>query len=124
MYKTHLYAIFAEYYKSAYIVKKFFIAFLGTMAGIWVSLFLITVGVVIVVAVAGASALMGESKAAKISSHSYLELKLEGEITERPGELDPIAIIQGERTATLGLNEIVGAIDAAASDSKIDAIAI
>lgn len=105
-------------------MKKFFIAFLGTMAGIWVSLFLITIGVVIVVAVAGASALVGESKAAKISGHSYLELKLEGEITERPGELDPISIIQGERTATLGLNEIVGAIDAAAADSKLDGIAI
>ena len=105
-------------------MKKFFIAFLGTMAGIWVSLFLITIGVVIVVAIAGASAMTGDSKSAKISSHSYLEINLEGEITERPGELDPIAIIQGERTATIGLNEIVGAIDAAATDSKIDGIAI
>ena len=94
------------------------------MAGIWVSLFLITIGVVIVVAIAGASAMTGDSKSAKISSHSYLEINLEGEITERPGELDPIAIIQGERTATIGLNEIVGAIDAAATDSKIDGIAI
>lgn len=67
---------------------------------------------------------MGEKNSTKISRHSYLELKLNGEITERPGTLDPIATLRGVRSATLGLNEIAGAIREAASDDKIDGIVI
>ena len=107
-----------------FVVKKFFIAFLGSLAGIWFSLFLLSVGVIMILAIAGTSALLGESKKTKISRHSYLELNLAGEITERPGQLDPLAFIQGERSTTLGLNEIVGAINAAATDDNIDGIAI
>ena len=67
---------------------------------------------------------MGEKSNVKISRHSYLNLKLNGEITERPGNLDPLAAIRGDHSATLGLNEIVGAIREAASDDKIDGIVI
>lgn len=105
-------------------MKKFFIVFLGTMAGIWVSLFLLTVGVILVIAVAGTSSMLKDGKNAKISSHSYLALNLSGEISERPGQLDPLAVLQGDRTVALGLNQIVGAIDKAATDDKIDGIAI
>ena len=105
-------------------MKRFFISFLGALAGIWVSLFLLSIGVVLVIAAIGASTVMGEKNNVKISRHSYLNLKLNGEITERPGNLDPLAAIRGDHSATLGLNEIVGAIREAASDDKIDGIVI
>lgn len=104
-------------------MKKFLLAFLGTLAGIWFSLFITFFGLILIVAAAGVASL-GNGKVVTVDSHSYLELTLVGEISDRPGRLDPIGALLGEDNRTQGVNEIVGAIDAAAYDDRIDGIVI
>ena len=51
-------------------MKKFFLAFLGTLAGIWLSLFIIFVGLMLVVVAAGVSTLNGV-KSVQVKSDEY-----------------------------------------------------
>lgn len=104
-------------------MKKFLLAFLGTLAGIWFSLFIAFFGLILIVAAAGVASL-GKGKIVDIDNHSYLEITLIGELTDRPGHIDPIGMLRGEDKRTQGVNEIVGAIGAAAFDSRIDGIVI
>lgn len=104
-------------------MKKFFVAFLGTMAGIWLSLFIAVIGIIIIVAAAGVSSI-SSGKVEKMERHSYLSLNLSGEISDRPKQIDPIAVLRDEWEPSLGVNEIVGALDAAADDDRIDGVAI
>jgi len=104
-------------------MKKFLLAFLGTLAGIWFSLFIAFFGLILIVVAAGVSSI-GNGKVVKVDSHSYLELTLVGEITDRPGRLNPIGALRGEDNRTQGVNTIVGAINAAAFDDRIDGIVI
>ena len=103
-------------------MKKFFIAFLGTLAGIWFSLFIAFIGVFVVLGAAMASSL--GSTTTKIEKGSVLLLNLSGQISDRPGSLDIMSAIQGNKTEIQGLNDIVGAITAAADDDRIDGIVI
>ena len=98
-------------------------AFLGTLAGIWFSLFIAFFGLLLIIAAAGVSSL-GRSKVVQVNDHSYLKLVLAGELSDRPGQLDPIAVMRGDKTVTQGVNEIVGSIDASAGDDRIDGIVI
>ncbi len=104
-------------------MKKFLLAFLGSLAGIWFSLFIAFFGLILVVAAAGVASL-GNGKVVNVDSHSYLEILLVGEVTDRPGRIDPIGILRGEDNRTQGVDEIVGAIGAAAFDDRIDGIVI
>lgn len=104
-------------------MKKFLLAFLGTLAGIWLSLLIIFVGLTLVFVAVGVTSLNG-AKTVQVKSDSYLELTLAGEITDRPGQLDPIGMIRGEDNRTQGLNEIVGAIRVAAKDDRIKGIVL
>lgn len=104
-------------------MKKFLLAFLGSLAGIWFSLFIAFFGIILIVAAAGVASL-GSGKVVNIDSHSYLEIVLVGELTDRPGRIDPIGMLRGEDNRTQGVNEIVGAIGAAAYDDRIDGIVI
>jgi len=98
-------------------------AFLGTLAGIWFSLFIAFFGLLLIIAAAGVSSL-GRSKVVQVNDDSYLKLVLAGELSDRPGQLDHIAVMRGDKTVTQGVNEIVGSIDASAGDDRIDGIVI
>ena len=76
-------------------MKKFLMAFLGTLAGIWFSLFIAFFGLILIVAAAGVSSL-GSGKVVQVRDHSYLNLVLVGEISDRPGQLDPMAFLRGD----------------------------
>lgn len=104
-------------------MKKFLLAFLGTLAGIWLSLLIIFVGLTLIFLAVGVTTLQG-SKSVQVKSDSYLELTLAGEITDRPGRLDPVGVLRGVDNRTQGLNEIVGAIRAAANDDRINGIVL
>ncbi len=104
-------------------MKKFFIAFLGTLAGIWCSLFIAFLGFTIIIAAAAASSL-GKKGVKEIKDDSYLELSLSGVINDRPGIKNPMDVIRGVDVELQGLNEIVGAIREAASDKHIKGIVI
>ncbi len=103
-------------------MKNFFISFLGALAGIWFSLFIAFIGIIIALAAAMASS--SGTKTVKIEKGSVLRLDLSGEISDRPGSIDLIAAIQNENTEVKGLNQIVGAIVNSATDDRIDGIVI
>ena len=104
-------------------MKKFFIAFLGSLAGIWFSLFIAFVGFTIIIAAAAASSI-GSKTVSEIKNNSYLNISMSGAINERPGMVKPIEVLQGIDKELLGLNEIVGAIRSAATDDCISGIFI
>lgn len=104
-------------------MKKFFMAFLGTLAGIWFSLFIAFFGLLLIIAAAGVSSL-SSGKIVQVDSHSYLHLSLAGEIADRPGQLDPIAVMRGDDTMAQGVYEIAGALDVASHDDRIDGVVI
>lgn len=104
-------------------MKKFFIAFLGTLAGIWFSLFLAFIGFTIIIAAAAASSI-GKKGVTEIKDNSYLVLSLSGVIDERPGVVKPIEVLRGIDADIHGLNQIVGAIRNAAEDDRISGIFI
>lgn len=101
-------------------------AFLGTLAGIWFSLLIAFFGLIILIAVAGAASIesLGSGKTVRVDGHSYLMLSLSGEISDRPGKIDPIAAVRGDSRVASGLNEIVGAIGAAAYDDRIEGVVV
>lgn len=103
-------------------LKKFFISMLGTMAGLWISIFLLIFGGVMVAVIAlGKSA--GESSV-KVEKHSVLVLDMSGVIEERyqPGSFMSF-IQQGENTAPT-LEELLGAVRSAADDNRIEGMYI
>lgn len=103
-------------------MKKFFISFLGALAGIWFSLFIAFFGFFIAI-VAGMASSGGKASVSKeIKKGSYLTIDLSGSIADRPGSLSPMQILKGDTDVPVGLNEIVGAIEAAATDDRIDGI--
>ncbi|MCM1522219.1 MAG: signal peptide peptidase SppA [Muribaculaceae bacterium] len=103
-------------------MKKFFISFLGAMAGIWFSLFIITIGFFIVIIAAAASSGGGSKGTLEVKKGSYLTIDLSGSISDRPGKIDPMRFLQGDTDVPMGLNQIVGAIEDAAEDDRIEGI--
>lgn len=103
-------------------MKNFLYSFLGTIAGIWVTIILCGIFFVmslVMIAVSGAS-----SSKTQIKSNSVLYLNLSGEITENPKARDLFAEIQGENIEAMPLNELTAAIRRSASDPKIKGIFI
>lgn len=101
-------------------MKQFFLYVLATIVGLWVTFIVATVGsllMMILMIVAGAS-----SSAPKIQSHSILHINLEGQIEERVQGESLLDQLQGIGEKSLPLNDLVRAIDNAASDSKIEGI--
>ncbi|MCM1520801.1 MAG: signal peptide peptidase SppA [Lachnoclostridium sp.] len=104
-------------------MKRFLISFLGTMAGIWLSILLLFVGffIVIVAAVASSSS---TKNSGSIGKNTVLHLQMSGEITDRPSTPDLQQIITGDDSNSQGLNDITGAILLAARDKNVDGIFI
>lgn len=99
-------------------MKNFFIAFLGSLAGIWFSLMLLFFGSIIVISCAIAFSGGSSDPTVKLSDNSVLRLDLNCIITDREQSVDIFAQLQGDQTPSQALNKVVGAIDKAASDKK------
>ncbi len=103
-------------------MKNFLYSFLGTIAGIWVTIILFSILMIVsivIMAVSGAS-----NSAENIRNNSILYIDLNGEIVEHPQVRDLWAEIRGEAMPSTSLSELVAVIDAAASDNKIKGIFI
>ena len=101
-------------------MKKFFYSFLGTIAGIWVSVILGTLLIFLTIGVIAAS---GDSKGSvKIKDDSILHLQLNGTVADRASTRNLIDELYGTETATINLNDIVDAIAAAKDDDRIKGI--
>lgn len=102
-------------------LKNFFIAFMGTMAAIWLSGFLFIVGIILVIAIA----IGGLAGSMEIEEHSILVLDLHGAIPEREVKPSVSEIVTGDYDSKVAsLDEMIKAIRLAASDSNIDGLYI
>lgn len=64
----------------------------------------------------------GKQESFALQNNSVLNLRLQGSIQERGAESDPFSELLGNRTVTMGLNDIVGAIRKAKNNDKVKGI--
>ena len=101
-------------------LKRFFVSMLGTMAGLWISIFLLVFGGIMVAAIAlGKSA--GDN-AVKVKNNSVLVLDLAGNVEERYQPASFMAYIQNGENSAPTLEEMLTAVRSAANDNKIEGI--
>lgn len=103
-------------------MKQFFMSFLGTVAGIFVSGFLISIGLFILTVMAIVSSATHSEYSVKDKSILYLDLSRE--IVEQPASLDIMAKLTKDGPSADVLYDIIDAIDAAADDDRIKGIFI
>lgn len=103
-------------------MKKFFISFLATLAGIWFSLLLAIFGIFIVAAAAIARS--AGSSTVDVKDNSILRLDLSGSILDRQPKIDFMSIIKEEDKGITILSDITGSIEAASTDDRIKGIVI
>lgn len=102
-------------------LKKFFIAFMGSMAALWLSAFLFVVGFVLFIAMLLASM----SSSMDVEDHTILYIDLHGAIDERPVKPSVTDVIYGGIDKSVPtLDNMLESIRLAASDSRIDGIYI
>ncbi len=101
-------------------LKKFFISFLGSFAGICVAGILGFIFLISLMAVGAASG-KGSGKVS-IKSGSVLKIDLSGTVTDRYTPTSIIDRIYNEDGKSLALNDIVAAINNATTDKNIDGI--
>ena len=97
-------------------------SFLGTVAGIFVSGFLISIGLFILTVLAIVSSATHSEYSVKDKSILYLDLSRE--IVEQPASLDIMAKLTKDGPSADVLYDIIDAIDAAADDDRIKGIFI
>lgn len=92
---------------------------LGTMAGIWISMFLVIFGGFMLIGVAIGS---NSEQTVKVKKNSILHFDLSGEVVDRKQPVSLLQMIQMEDNNTPSLEEMLDALRIAAKDDKIDAI--
>lgn len=101
-------------------LKKFFISFLGSMAG-----FIVAGGVLMIaffVMLVAVAAKDGEKKTVTVKEGTVLRIELSGEMVDRYAPQPLLDRIYGENKNTIAVNELVGAISKAANDDDIAGI--
>lgn len=101
-------------------MKQFIISVLDTIAGLFITMFLCMAGSFLMLIMM--VALSGSSSTPTIKKHSILHLDLSGDITERREGRSLIDELQGIENKSLPLNDIIEAVDNAATDPKIEGI--
>lgn len=102
-------------------LKKFFVIFLGSMAAIWLSAFLLLAGGLLFIS----SLVAGAGENMKVEANSVLVLDLRGEIRDRYEAPAVKDIVMGEYDdAAPTLDEMVTALELAANDPKISGVLI
>lgn len=102
-------------------MKRFFISFLGALAGVWVSVLLFGVLILLMIGVAAASS-SGSPDVPDVKKNSVMLISLSGEIVDRETPRDLVAEIYGESVEQIPLNTLVASIRNAADDSDIEGI--
>lgn len=101
-------------------LKRFFISMLGTMAGLWISLFLLFIGGMIAFGVAlGKGA--GDSMV-KVEKHSALYFDLSGEIYDRTQPTSFIQMLQQAENDAPTLEDMIESLKLATDDDRIEGL--
>ena len=101
-------------------MKQFFTYVLATIAGLWITIIIMTIGSVLMTIVMLAASVA--SPTANIQKHSILHINLDGPIEERAQGRSFLDEIQGMSTHTMPLNDLIKAIEHASTDPKIEGI--
>ena len=99
-------------------MKNFLYSFLGTLAGIWVSVIL--GGILLVLTIIAIFVNMNPD--VKVDDHSILRISLNGVVVDREEELTLMDMVQGNTEHIISLSQIVKAIEYAKDDKRIDGI--
>ncbi len=101
-------------------MKEFIKYVFATVVGL--GLFMLIGGIIFFVSIIGMAA--SEGTTTSVKKGSVLRINLAGSLTERAEEENPLSMIMGEQMATLGLDQLLDAIDEAATNDKIEGIYI
>lgn len=101
-------------------LKRFFISMLGTMAGLWVALFLLFFAGMLALGIAIGKG-SGDSMV-KVEKHSALYFDLSGEVAERVQPADFMQLLQQAENNTPTLEDMLLALKTAADDDKIEGL--
>lgn len=101
-------------------LKRFFISMLGTMAGLWVALFLLFFAGMLALGIAIGKG-SGDSMV-NVEKHSALYFDLSGEVAERVQPADFMQLLQQAENNTPTLEDMLLALKAAADDDKIEGL--
>ncbi len=99
-------------------MKTFFKSFLGAMAAIWLSMMLLSVGTIITISIIAAKTATG-GPAVDVKKGSVLVFDLSKQVIDRPATPQLSEILSGDRGQGIVLDDIVAAIDHAATDDKV-----
>ncbi len=103
-------------------MKKFLISMLGALAGFWISMILSTIAFFIIIGAIIASS--SDGVPTEIEDNSILHLKLSGQIDERREHPKLADELSGNAETSVGLNNIIKAINDATDDDRIKGIYI
>ncbi len=101
-------------------LKRFFISFLATIAGIWISVTLILICISIIVA----SIISASSSSSDVKDNSILYINLKGDITERLQNQSLMDFVKDYDSKGQSLDQILTSVRLAAKDKKINGIYI
>lgn len=100
-------------------LKRFFVSLLGTVAGIWISFFLIVFGGLMLVGIAA-----GSESSEGIRDRSILYFDLSGVIEERTPETSFRDVLQGNVSSGPVLRDLIAALDKAVDDDRIEGVVL
>ena len=100
-------------------LKRFFVSLLGTVAGIWISFFLIVFGGLMLVGIAA-----GSETSEGIRDRSILYFDLGGVIEERTPEASFSDVLQDKVSKGPVLRDLIAALDKAVDDDRIEGVVL
>lgn len=100
-------------------LKRFFISFLGSLAGILVAGIIGIIFLVAVIAMGAASSGSSAEKKTTVKAGSILKIELSGELVERRTPANLMDMVYGEPVAGFSLENAIAALKQAANDDKI-----
>lgn len=99
-------------------MKEFIKYVFATIVGL--GLFLLIAGIIFFVSIIGMAA--NEGTTTTVKKGSVLRINLSGSLEERAEEGNPLSMLMGDQMTTLGLDQLMNAIDEAATNDKVEGI--
>ncbi len=99
-------------------MKEFIKYVFATVVGL--GLFMLIAGIFFFVSIIGMAA--SEGSTGSVKKGSVLRINLNGTLEERAEEENPLTMIMGDQMASLGLDQLLDAVDEAAKNDKVEGI--
>ena len=104
-------------------LKRFFENFLAVLAGLWVTIFLCFLLLMVFVgAIISLTSTDAKPDMASLKDHNVLRISLDGTVTDRATPINLMDQLYGDNETSLPLNDIVRALKLASEDKAIDGI--